>query len=163
MAVSSIMSQTLLSANNLGKIARVQQRARRQAVGHAGVLNAEIKLDGARGGDTKKKQEELEETNKRISSLEEKTMNTLTTAKENLKKSAKETREAQKADEIGGKKKKGAVRAGSIKKESKVERGKEISEQSTSDVSAKDFLPEGGSKRNRNTMEVVGKLLDAKA
>ncbi len=163
MAVSSIMSQSLLSANNLGKIARVQQRARRQAVGHAGVLNAEIKLDGARGGDTKKKQEELEETNKRISSLEEKTMNTLTTAKENLKKSTKETQETQKADEIEGKKKKGVGRVGRTKKESKAESGKEITEQSTSDVPVKDFLPEGVSMRRRNTMEVVGKLLDAKA
>ena len=52
--------------------------------GHAGVLDAEIKLDEARGGDTKKKHEEFEE--KKASALEETTINTLTTANEDLLK-----------------------------------------------------------------------------
>ena len=53
MALSGIMTTSLLSANNSMKIARVQQGAKNQMDGHAGVLDAEIKLDSARGGDVK--------------------------------------------------------------------------------------------------------------
>ena len=49
MALSGIMTTSLLSANNSMKIARVQQGAKNQMDGHAGVLDAEIKLDSARG------------------------------------------------------------------------------------------------------------------
>ena len=89
MALSGIMTTSLLSANNSMKIARVQQGAKNQMDGHAGVLDAEIKLDSARGGDVKKKQEELEETKKKASELEESTMNTLSAATDDLKKAAK--------------------------------------------------------------------------
>ena len=102
MALSGIMTTSLLSANNSMKIARVQQGAKNQMDGHAGVLDAEIKLDNARGGDVKKKQEELEETKKKASELEESTMNTLSSATDDLKKAAKddlETRRAENAEE----------------------------------------------------------------
>ena len=94
MALSGIMTTSLLSANNSMKIARVQQGAKNQMDGHAGVLDAEIKLDSARGGDVKKKQEELEETKKKASELEESTMNTLSAASDDLKKAAKDDLEA---------------------------------------------------------------------
>ena len=61
MALSGIMTTSLLSANNSMKIARVQQGAKNQMDGHAGVLDAEIKLDSARGGDVKKKAEKAAE------------------------------------------------------------------------------------------------------
>ena len=65
MALSSIMTGALLSANTSRQIAHVQHATKKQMDGHAGVLEAEIKLDGGRGGDTKKKQEELDETKKK--------------------------------------------------------------------------------------------------
>ncbi len=105
MALSGIMTTSLLSANNSMKIARVQQGAKNQMDGHAGVLDAEIKLDSARGGDVKKKQEELEETKKKASELEESTMNTLTAATDDLKKAAKEDLEAKRAEKAEEKKK----------------------------------------------------------
>ena len=105
MALSSIMTQSLLAANTSRQIAHVQHAAKNQMDGHAGVLDAEIKLDGARGGDTKKKQEELEETKKKASALEETTINTLTAANEDLKKAAKEDQEAQRAEKAAEKKK----------------------------------------------------------
>lgn len=105
MALSSIMTRSLLSANTSRQIAHVQHAVKNQMDGHAGVLDAEIKLDGARGGDTKKKQEELEETKKKASALEETTINTLTTANEDLKKATKEDQEAQKAEKAAEKKK----------------------------------------------------------
>ena len=62
MALSSIMTGALLSANTSRQIAHVQHATKKQMDGHAGVLDAEIKLDSARGGDVTKKKEELEET-----------------------------------------------------------------------------------------------------
>ena len=105
MAFTNIMTQSLLSANASMQIARVQQGAKNQMDGHAGVLDAEIKLDSARGGDVKKKQEELEETKKKASELEASTVNTLSTANDDLKKAAKEDQEAKRAEEAEEKKK----------------------------------------------------------
>ena len=51
MALSSIMTGALLSANTSRQIAHVQHATKKQMDGHAGVLDAEIKLDSARGGD----------------------------------------------------------------------------------------------------------------
>ena len=86
MSLSGIMTKSLLSANSSMQTARVQQSAKKQMDGRAGVLDAEINLDGARGGDTKKKQEALEETKKKASALEETAINTLNTANEDMKK-----------------------------------------------------------------------------
>ena len=105
MSFTNIMTQSLLSANTSMKIARVQQGAKNQMDGHAGVLDAEIKLDSARGGDVKKKQEELEETKKKASELEASTVNTLSTANDDLKKAAKEDQEAKRAEKAAEKKK----------------------------------------------------------
>ncbi len=105
MALSGIMTTSLLSANNSMKIARVQQGSKIQMDGHAGVLDAEIKLDSARGGEVRKKQEELEETKKKASEIEESTMNTLSAAAGDLKKAAKEDLEARRAEKAEEKKK----------------------------------------------------------
>ncbi|MCR5735541.1 MAG: hypothetical protein K6G22_13120 [Lachnospiraceae bacterium] len=105
MALSGIMTTSLLSASNTMKIARVQQVAKTQMDGHAGVLDAEIKLDSARGADVKKKQEELEETKKKASELEESTMNTLSAASDDLKKAAKDDLEVKRAEKAEEKKK----------------------------------------------------------
>ena len=105
MALSSIMTGALLSANTSRQIAHVQHATKRQMDGHAGVLDAEIKLDSARGGDVTKKKEELEETQKKAAELSEATINTLTTANEDLKKASKEDLEAQRAEKAAEKKK----------------------------------------------------------
>ena len=49
MALSNIMTGALLSADTSRQIANVQHAVRKQMDGHAGVLDAEIKLDSARG------------------------------------------------------------------------------------------------------------------
>ena len=74
MALSSIITGSLLSANTSRQIAHVQHATKRQMDGHAGVLDAEIKLDSARGGDVTKKKEELEETQKKSAELAETTI-----------------------------------------------------------------------------------------
>ena len=73
--------------------------------GQAGVLDAEIKLDSTRGGGVTKKKEELEETQKKAAELAETTINTLTTANEDLKKATKEDLEAQRAEKAAEKNK----------------------------------------------------------
>lgn len=105
MALSSIMTGALLSANTSRQIAHVQSAVKTRMDGHAGVLDAEIKLDSARGGDVTKKKEELEETQKKAAELAETTINTLTTANEDLKKAAKEDQEVQRAERTAEKKK----------------------------------------------------------
>ena len=105
MALSSIMTGALLSANASRQIAHVQHAAKNQMDGHAGVLDAEIKLDSGRGGDVTKKKEELEETQKKAAELTEATVNTLSTANEDLKKATKEDLEAQRAEKAAEKKK----------------------------------------------------------
>ena len=105
MALSSIMTGALLSANTSRQIAHVQSAVKTRMDGHAGVLDAEIKLDSARGGDVTKKKEELEETQKKAAELAETTINTLTTANEDLKKATKEDLEAQRAEKAAEKKK----------------------------------------------------------
>ena len=105
MALSSIMTGALLSANTSRQMAHVQSAVKSRMDGHAGVLDSEIKLDSARGGDTKKKQEELDELQKKASELAETTINTLTTANEDLKKAAKEDQEVQRAEKSAEKKK----------------------------------------------------------
>ena len=105
MALSSIMTGALLSANASRQIAHVQHATKKQMDGHAGVLDAEIKLDSGRGGDVTKKKEELEETQKKAAELTEATVNTLSTANEDLKKAAKEDQEAQRAEKAAEKKK----------------------------------------------------------
>ena len=105
MALSSIMTGALLSANTSRQIAHVQHATKRQMDGHAGVLDAEIKLDSARGGDVTKKKEELEETQKKAAELAETTINTLTPASEDLQKASKEDLEAQRDEKAAEKKK----------------------------------------------------------
>ena len=105
MAFSSIMTGALLSADTSRQIAHVQSAVKTRMDGQAGVLDAEIKLDSTRGGGVTKKKEELEETQKKAAELDETTINTLTTANEDLKKASKEDLEAQRAEKAAEKKK----------------------------------------------------------
>jgi membrane protein involved in colicin uptake len=138
MALLSIMTGALLSANTSRQMARVQSAVKSRMDGHAGVLDSEIKLDSARGGDTKKKQEELDELQKKASELAETTINTLTTASEDLKKAAKEDQEVQRAEKAAEKKK--AEKAAEKKKaekevaEERIEKAAETSATETTEA-----------------------------
>lgn len=159
MAFTNIMTQSLLSANTSMKIARVQQGAKNQMDGHAGVLDAEIKLDSARGGDVKKKQEELEEIKKKASELEASTVNTLSTANDDLKKAAKEDQEARRVEKAEEKKK--AEKAAEKKKAEKKTEEERI-EQIRTSVSetgemtdGADTIPVDGTVFGSSTINVV--------
>jgi membrane protein involved in colicin uptake len=134
MALSSIMTGALLSANTSRQIAHVQSAVKSRMDGHAGVLDSEIKLDSARGGDTKKKQEELDELQKKASELAETTINTLTTANEDLKKAAKEDQEVQRAEKAAEKKKAEKAAEKKAEKEAAEERIEKAAEASATET-----------------------------
>jgi FKBP-type peptidyl-prolyl cis-trans isomerase len=146
------MTGALLSANTSRQIAHVQSAVKSRMDGHAGVLDSEIKLDSARGGDTKKKQEELDELQKKASELAETTINTLTTANEDLKKAAKEDQEVQRAEKAAEKKK--AEKAAEKKKAEKEAAEERIEK-------AKVSTPESGEVSDeRTTVSIEGTILD---
>lgn len=157
MAITNIMTQSLLSANTSMQIARVQHGAKKEMDGHAGVLDAEIKQDEARGGDVKKKKEELEETKKKASELEASTMNTLTSTNEDLKKAAKEDLEARRIEKAEEKKK--AEKAAEKKKAEKKlaeERIEKTSATETGEVSeGTESLSAEGTVFDASTINVV--------
>ena len=65
MALTNVMTQSLIFASTSMKQIQLQQGVKKQMDGKAGVLDAEIKRDEASGADTTKKKEELAETQKR--------------------------------------------------------------------------------------------------
>ena len=173
MALSSIMTGALLSANTSRQIAHVQSAVKSRMDGRAGVLDSEIKLDSSRGGDTKKKQEELDELQKKASELAETTINTLTTANEDLKKAAKEDQEVQRAEKAAEKKKAEKEAA-----EERIEKAAEASatetteategvrivttEGTTSEHVSIDVVSEGALVSTGTVMEPAGKNVDVK-
>ena len=174
MALSSIMTVALLSANTSMQIAHVQHATKKQMDGHAGVLDAEIKLDSARGGDVTKKKEELEETQKKSAELAETTINTLTTANEDLQKASKEDIETQRAEKAAEKKK--AEKAAEKKKaekeaaEERIEKAKvstsesgEVSDEGTVlDGASIDIVSSGITVSTGSVSEPAGKKVDVK-
>ena len=151
MAITNIMTQSLISANTSMQIARVQHGAKKEMDGHAGVLDAEIKQDEARGGDVKKKKEELEETKKKASELEASTMNTLTSTNEELKKAAKEDQEARRTEKAEEKK----------KAEKAAEKKKEETEETVFDASTINVVVDGVTP-STGPSDPVGENVDAK-
>ena len=66
MAITNVMTQSLISAGNTMKQIKLQQSVRKELKGKAGVLDSEIKRDEASGADTTAKREELAETEKKV-------------------------------------------------------------------------------------------------
>ena len=65
--------------------------------GKAGILKAEISLDGGRGGDTKKKEAELDGVQEKVTKIENSQMNNISEMNENMKRAAKEDQKEQEA------------------------------------------------------------------
>ncbi len=107
MALSNVMSQSLISAGNSIKMARIQHGIKDKADNEAGVLNAEIKLDGGRGGDVTKKKEKLKEAEEKAAEMNAAAAETMVdlnkgikrAAEEDLKETREEKRQAEKAAE----------------------------------------------------------------
>ena len=129
MAISNIMSQSMIMAKSSMKMAQVQSAARKQMDGKAGVLRAEIMQDQAHGADTKKKEEELAETKEKSAKAGEAAMNTMSDLNKDMEQASKADAEVQRAEKAAEKKK--AEKAASKKKaekEAKAEQQEKIQE-----------------------------------
>ncbi len=89
MALTNVMTQSLISARTSMKQIQLQQGVKKQMDGKAGVLDSEIKRDEASGADTTKKREELAKTQKRSEDI----------ANNNIEQIAETNKEMQKARE----------------------------------------------------------------
>ncbi len=116
MAITNVMSRSLMSASSSMKMARIQNHVKKQMEGRAGVLEAEIKQEGGKDK-APEKQKELEETEKNAAKVNETTMNTLSGLNDDLKEAAKADQEEMRAQKAAEKKK--AEKEAAKKKEEK--------------------------------------------
>ena len=97
--MSNASMKALISADASMDQVKIQGAAKGQAEGKAGVLKAEIKLDSGRGGDTKKKEEELAKTEEKVNEITQSQMNALSDINKKVDEAAKADREAEKVEE----------------------------------------------------------------
>ena len=96
--LSQANMKAMLYADSAMARAQVQGSVASQMEGRAGVLESEIKLDSARGGDVSAKKEELEEVKQKVAAVETAQMNTLADASKKMEEAAKEEQKTEKAD-----------------------------------------------------------------
>ena len=94
--MSSASMQAIISADSSMHQVKVQGAVKSEMEGKAGVLESEIKLDEARGGDTTKKREELAEVEAKAQDITASQMEILSKTEKDLKEAAEADREAEK-------------------------------------------------------------------
>ena len=99
MAISNVMTNSIVSASSAMKQIKAQQGIKKQMEGKAGVLKAEIKQDSGRGGDTAKKEEELAVMEKKVTDIGTMQMNQISEMNKNLNEASKADAEEQKRAE----------------------------------------------------------------
>lgn len=87
--LSQASMQAIISADSAMTQVQNQGRVVTKMEGRAGVLEAEIKLDSARGGNVEAKQEELAEVQQKASAAQSSQMNVLAKANKELEEAAK--------------------------------------------------------------------------
>ena len=97
--LSQASMKAMLSADSAIAQSKVQGSVATKMDGRAGVLEAEIKLDIARGGDVTKKKEELAEVQQKAIVAEAAQLDTLTDANKELEEAAKAEQKVEKADD----------------------------------------------------------------
>ena len=89
--------QAMISASSAMAMVQRQGSVATSMKGREGILEAEIKLDSARGGNVEKKQEELEEVQKKLTQVQTTQMDTLSDANKQLEEARKEDQKAEAA------------------------------------------------------------------
>ena len=97
--LSQASMKAMLSADSAIAQSKVQGSVATKMDGRAGVLEAEIKLDIARGGDVTKKKEELAEVQQKAIVAEAAQLDTLTDANKELEEAAKADQQVEKTDD----------------------------------------------------------------
>ncbi len=96
--LSKTSMKAMISADSSIKKAKVQGDVATDVNGRVGVLEAEIKLDTMRGVETKKKEEELSNTQEKAQSVVNSQISTLSDANEKMQEAAKEERQSRSRD-----------------------------------------------------------------
>ena len=96
--LSQASMKAMMSADSAKAQAQVQGSVATKLEGRAGILESEIKLDSARGGNVEKKQEELAEVEQKAAEVQSAQMNTLAEANKELEAAAKADQQAEKTD-----------------------------------------------------------------
>ena len=94
--LSQASMKAMMSADSAKAQAQVQGSVATKLEGRAGILESEIKLDSARGGNVEKKQEELAEVEQMAAEVQSAQMNTLAEANKELEAAAKADQQAEK-------------------------------------------------------------------
>ena len=89
--------QAIISASSAMTMVQRQGSVASSMKGREGILETEIKLDSARGGNVEKKQEELEEVQKKLTQVQTTQMETLSDANKQLEEARKEDQKAEEA------------------------------------------------------------------
>ena len=97
--LSQASMKAMISADSAMAQAQVQGSVATKMEGRAGVLESEIKLDAARGGNVEAKKEELAEVKQKAATAESAQMNTLADANKELEAAAKADQQTEKADD----------------------------------------------------------------
>ena len=136
--ISQGSMKAIISADSAMAQARIQGSAASQMEGRVGVLETEIKLDAARGGNVEAKKEELAEVKQKVAAAQDAQLNTLSDANKELEAAAKAEQQAEKAEDKDKKtdKKTDKKEAVSEKKEDKNVVGIEEKESFNIDVEA---------------------------
>ena len=97
--LSQASMKAIMSADSAMAQAQVQGSVATRMEGRAGVLESEIKLDSARGGNVEAKKEELAEVQEKMEAAQEAQLNTLADANKELEEAAKEDQKAENTED----------------------------------------------------------------
>jgi len=97
--LSQASMKAIMSADSAMAQAQIQGSVATKMEGRAGVLESEIKLDSAHGGNVEAKKEELAEVQQKATAAQEAQLNTLADANKELEEAAKEEQKAEKAED----------------------------------------------------------------
>ncbi|MCR5602612.1 MAG: FlxA-like family protein [Lachnospiraceae bacterium] len=165
--MSNASMKALISADTSMDQVKIQGAAKGQAEGKAGVLKAEIKLDSGRGGDTRKKEEELAKIEEKVNEITQSQMNALSDINKKVDEAAKADRDAEKIEEKEKVKKKEADKAKEADNKAKAEKtGNEEAEQRENTIPVNytpiDVVSDGITVNGTPVAEPEGKNVDLK-
>lgn len=97
--LSQASMTAMISADSSMKLAKAQGSVATKMEGRAGILESEIKLDRVRGGDTKKKEEELADVKQNAQKATSSQLSTLADANKTMEEAAKADSREEKTDD----------------------------------------------------------------
>lgn len=97
--------QAMVSASSAMTMVQKQGSVATSMKGREGILETEIKLDSARGGNVERKQEELDEVQKKLTQVQSAQMDILSDANKKMEEARKEDQKAEAAEKKAAEKK----------------------------------------------------------